>query len=126
MKSINTLKPYIEPDHAYESPRTFSEREAAARMLARHGLELPEDPTVREEVVAWLENGVTKLAVVGHSAFELVGSPVVLAGIGGAGVCSFVWVKRSSEDNVADAKSGGSRSRAGSRSKGKKAKSKRF
>ena len=126
MKSINTLKPYIEPDYAYESPRIFSEREAAARMLAKHGIELPEDPTVLDEAVAGLKDGATKLADVGHTALELVGSPVVLAGVGGVGVCSFVWVRRSSEDSAADGKSGGSRSRTGSRSKGKKSKSKRF
>jgi hypothetical protein len=52
LKSINTLKPYIEADYAYESPRVFSEREAAARLLKEHGLELPEDPTVLEEAVS--------------------------------------------------------------------------
>lgn len=122
MKSINTLKPYIEPDYAYESPRIFSEREAAARMLAKHGLELPEDPTVLDEVLAELVG----LVEVGRSALDLVGGPLVLAGFGGAGVCSLVWLKRSSEESAADGKPGGSRSRAGSRSKGKKTKAKRF
>jgi len=126
LKSINTLKPYIEADYAFESPRIFSEREAAARMLAKHGIELPEDPTVVDELVAGLKGGATKLAEVGYSALELVGGPVALAGFGGVSICGLVWLTRSRMDSAADGKSGVNRSRAGSRSKSKKAKVKRF
>ena len=123
MKSINELKPYIVPDYAYESPRIFSQREAAARVLAKHGLELPEDPTVVDEVLAGLRSGATLIAGVGRSVLDLVGLPAVLAGCGGASVCCFMWLTSTSDGGGGD--EGTSRlSRHGSRKK--KTKTKRF
>ena len=123
LKSINTLKPYIEPDYAYESPRTFSEREAAARMLAKHGVELPEEPTVLDEVVAGLKSGLNEVAGVGHGVADQVGGAVTLVGFGTVCVCGSAWLMCRSDDSTVD---DSSRGRPRSRGKGKKPKTKRF
>ena len=123
MKSINELKPFIVPDYAYESPRIFSEREAAARVLAKHGLELPDDPTIVDEVLASLRSGASQLARAGLSVLELVGLPVALVGCGGASVCCFLWLTSTSDGGGGD---DGTSRLSRHRGRTKKTKTKRF